>query len=293
MRQAEADRDKAFKGPRDEEKEAARLAVEAARERWKRLKAGPREQDIEQARSELESADINLKLARQKADRLDALYKRDPGAVGVEELETAQAEVQRLRSIVNKAKSYLNMLLDGTRPEDKAEAESLLHQAQANYDMLLAGTRDEDKASAEARVVELRGKLDELKANLNEAVVRAPDRVLVEVLAVRKGDLVAPNQPIIRALRAEDLWVKVYVPETQLGRIHVGQKVQVTIDSYPDRHFEGSITQIGSQSEFTPRNVQSSDERRHEVFAVKVHVADAKEIFKSGMAAEVTLPLDK
>jgi HlyD family secretion protein len=111
------------------------------------------------------------------------------------------------------------------------------------------------------------------------------------VLAVRKGDLVAPNQPILRVLRADDLWVRIYVPETQLGQIRLHEKVDVTVDSDPDRHFEGEITQISPESEFTPRNVQSPDERRFQVFSAKVHVADPQGIFKSGMAAQVTVPL--
>ncbi len=293
LRQAEADRDKACNGPRPEEKEAARLAVEVARQRWNRLQAGPRKQDIEQARYDLESAEVNLKLARQKSERLDRLYKRDAGAVVLEELETAQADTQRCQSLVNKARSFLAVLLEGTRTEEKAEAKSVVDQSQANYALLLSGTRDEDKAAAEANVAGLRGKLEELKANRAEAVVRAPERVVVEILAVRKGDLVAPNQPIVRALRTGDTWVRVYVPETQLGRVRLGEHVEVTSDSYPGQIFQGTVMQIGAQSEFTPRNVQSPDERRHEVFSVKIRVLDPEGVFKSGMAAEVLLPLDK
>jgi multidrug resistance efflux pump len=293
LRQAEADRDKACHGPRPEEKEAARLAVEVARQRWNRLQAGPREQDIYQARCDLESAEVNLHLARQKSERLDRLHKRDAGAVGLEELETAQADAQRCQSLVNKARSYLAILLEGTRAEEKAEAKSLVDQSQANYALLLSGTRDEDKAAAEANVAVLRGKLEELKANRAEAVVRAPDRAIVEILAVRKGDLVAPNQPIVRALRSGDTWVRVYVPETQLGRVRLGQQAEVTSDSYPGRSFQGTVMQIGAQSEFTPRNVQSPDERRHEVFSVKIRVVDPEGVFKSGMSAEVLLPLDE
>jgi multidrug resistance efflux pump len=114
---------------------------------------------------------------------------------------------------------------------------------------------------------------------------------VVEVLAVRKGDLVPPNQPVLRVLRAEDLWVRVYVPETELGKVTLNQAAEVTIDAYPDRRFDGTVMQIASESEFTPRNVQSADERRHQVFGLKVRVADPRGVFKSGMAAEVTLPL--
>jgi multidrug resistance efflux pump len=127
--------------------------------------------------------------------------------------------------------------------------------------------------------------------------VRAPSRAVIEVLSVRKGDLVPPNQPVVRMLKADDLWVRVYVPETQLGKVRVGEKAEVSIDAYPDRRFEGEVIQIDAISEFTPRNVQSVDERRYQVFGVKVRVPqpdDPKEqVFKSGMAAEVYLPLQE
>jgi multidrug resistance efflux pump len=76
-----------------------------------------------------------------------------------------------------------------------------------------------------------------------------------------------------------------------LGKVHLGEDVEVTIDSYPGKRFAGKVIQIASASEFTPRNVQSADERKHQVFAVKVRVDDPQGVFKSGMAAEVTVPL--
>src|SRR5437762_1001407 len=86
-----------------------------------------------------------------------------------------------------------------------------------------------------AALAEARAKLKEIEANLAEAFVRAPERAVVEIVGVRKGDLVPPNTPVVRVLRADDLWVKVYVPETELGKVQLEQKVTVTIDSYPDR----------------------------------------------------------
>ena len=111
------------------------------------------------------------------------------------------------------------------------------------------------------------------------------------VLPIRKGDVVNANQPVARVLRAADLWVKVFVPETELGKVRLGQEVTVSIDAYPGKAFQGTVQQIAGVSEFTPRNVQSVSERRHQVFAVKVRVADPQGAFHSGMAAEVVLPL--
>jgi len=114
----------------------------------------------------------------------------------------------------------------------------------------------------------------------------------VEVLGVRKGDLVPPNTPIVRAMHLDDRWVKVFVPSTQLGKLRHGQAVEVTCDAYPDRRFPGKIIQIATISEFTPRNVATADERAHQVFGVKVQVEDDGLVFKPGMAAEVYVPVE-
>lgn len=288
LRAAEAELEKARAGARAEEKEAARQAVAAAEARWRRLRKGPRDEEVRQAEADLDATEAELRLARQKYDRATRLV-----SVGAsqEEHEVAAASLARLHAQARSARARLDLLKAGTRPEELDEAVAELKRARAQYELLLAGTRSEDLAAAGARVLEARGKLTEAEDRLREAEVRAPERAVVEVLAVRPGDLVAPNQPLLRVLRADDLWVRVYVPETELSRVRLGQKVEVRVDGYPGHCFAGTVTQIAGVSEFTPRNVQSPDERRHQVFGVKVRVADPQGIFKSGMAAEVVVPL--
>jgi multidrug resistance efflux pump len=228
-----------------------------------KAKNGPRPEEIRQARSDLASTEADLKLANEEYERSDRLFRQ--GTEARSDYDTARANLSRAKGRVAANKARL--------------------------DLLLAGTRQEDIDIAQANVVEARGKLQEIKANLTEARVVAPERALVEVVAVRKGDLVPANQPVIRVLRTDDLWVRVYVPETQLGKIHLGQEAAITMDVSPERRFTGVVFQISSESEFTPRNVQSVEERRYQVFGVKVRVADPQGVFKSGMAAEVTFAL--
>jgi multidrug resistance efflux pump len=291
VQSAEADFEKARAGPRPEEKTAAREAVEAARAHWQLLKAGSRAEEIEQARQEFESAEADRKLARLKHERVRRLVPQV--AVSAEEYDAATATLRRTEAQAGAAQARLSLLRAGSRAEEIAEAAAKLKQAQANYDLLLAGSRSEDILAAEARLSEARGKLQEVEANLQEAQVKAAEPEVVEVLAVRKGDLVQPNQIVVRVLRADDLWVKAYVPEPQLGQVRLGQEVQVQIDSYPGRRFIGTVAQVASESEFTPRNVQSADERRHQVFGIKVRVDNPEGIFKSGMAAQVYIPMEK
>jgi multidrug resistance efflux pump len=289
LKGAEALLEKARTGPRTEEKAAAREAARAAEARWKRLKAGSRVEEIGQARAEAEAIEADLERARQDLERQRDIASR--GGSAPAEYDAVSATFKRLERQARAARFHLRLLEAGSRPEEITEAEAEWEKTRANLALLEAGTRREEIDEAESRVADLRAHVRELEANLDEAVVRAPERVVIEVVSVRPGDTVSPNQPVIRALRADDLWVKAYVPETELGKLRLRQAAEVTTDSYPGRRFSGEVSYIASTSEFTPRNVQSADERRHQVFAIKVRVTDPQGIFKSGMAADVSVPL--
>lgn len=286
---ARADLERIRNGPRYEEKENARAALASAEARYQKLKAGFRSEEIEQAQADVDSAEAELINAEHEWQRARQLFERR--ALSQTEYDAMRSSHDRLKGRRAAAEAKLKLLKAGSRPEEVAEAAAEVARMRAAYDLLLQGSRSEDIAAAEARVAELQARVDELKVNLEEAVIRAPEQALIEVLAVRKGDVVVPNQAVVRVLRADDLWVKVYVPETELGKLRLGQTVHVTVDSYPDRCFEGQVYLVNSISEFTPRNVQSADERQHQVFGVKVRVADPQGIFKSGMAATVRVPL--
>ena len=240
-----------------QQQEGRLAAVEAT---LLKAKNGSRPEEIRQAKSDLESNEADLLQAEEDLVRIEALYKAK--TVTRADLDAARAARDRFKGRVASNRAHFEMMQIGSRPEDIA--------------------------LAEANVIEARGKLNEINANMEEAKVISPERAVIEVIAVRQGDLVTPNTPVVRVLRADDLWVRVYVPETQLGKITLNQVATVTIDAYPRRQFSGAVFQISNESEFTPRNVQSIDERRYQVFGVKVRVKDAEGIFKAGMAAQVT-----
>jgi multidrug resistance efflux pump len=203
LQQALADWDKAKNGPREEEKEAAKAALAAAKAKLDRLEAGWREEEKRQAGNELETAVADVKQAGDEFERVAQLYRQRTASRS--EYEVALAARDRSRGRANAARARYDMLMAGSRKEDVAEAREEWHSAKAKYEELLAGTRYEDKLAAEARVAEMRGKLQEIDVNLAEGVVKAPEKAVVDVVAVRKGDLVPPNQLVIRVLRAEDL----------------------------------------------------------------------------------------
>jgi multidrug resistance efflux pump len=274
-------------GARAEEREAADAAAEAALARYERLKAGTRDEEIRQAEADWKRDVATLTVAQQDLRRVEWLFSRSAGTAA--DYDTARAEDGRSVARVAATRARLDLMLAGSRKEDIAEAAAEYKRARANALLLEHGSRSEDIAEAAAALAEARGRLHEVEAQLREAVIRAPERAVVEVLSVRKGDLVAPNQTLVRVLRADDLWVKVYVPETDLARVALSQPVEVHIDGFPGKAFAGTVEQIASESEFTPRNIQSASERRHQVFGVNVRVADPDGVFKAGMAADVVL----
>ena len=281
---------KAIEGPRAEDKAAAKANVAAAQARLDRMRKGFRTEEIAQARSQQQAIEAQLENARQELERQRALLARNATAQST--YEQAVSTFNRLEAEAAAATAKTEMMQSGYRPEEVAEAEADLARFQANYDLLQAGTRREEIDEAAAQVAGLQAQLDELDVKRRERTVYAPERATIEVIGVRPGDIAAPNQPLVTVLRADDLWVKAYISEVDLGHIRLGQQVEVTIDTFPGKRFEGVVTYIASESEFTPRNVQTIDERRHQVFGFKVRVDDPQGVFKSGMAADVYLPLE-
>lgn len=287
MDTAQADYDKA-KITVPLEVKIAKEGSASAKARFDRAKAGPRKEEKEQAASDLETAQAELKQALEDYDRIRALYEKR--SVSRAEYDAALSTRGRARGKVNAAQARVK-LMKKYRQEDIDEAQAEWLKAQAKWKEL-ERTQNEDIALAKTRWQEAKAKVEELDANRKEAVVYAPKKARVDVISVRKGDLISPNQPIARLLYLEDLWIKAYVPETELRKIHYGQlpEVEVLIDGTSKR-FKGKVYYISPISEFTPRNVQSVDERHHQVFAIKIRVDNSEDVFHSGMAAEVLLPV--
>lgn len=150
------------------------------------------------------------------------------------------------------------------------------------------GTRREDIDSARAALDGSESRLAYLRRQLDETLVRAPADGVIQSIDLRPGDLVAAGQPVARILEPGQLWVRVYVPETRLGSIAKGASVSIKVDTWPDRAFSGRIVEISDRAEYTPRNVQTLDQRGDQVFGVKVAIDPSPDL-KAGMAAFVTL----
>lgn len=218
------------------------------------LIAGPRAEEIAAAKADWESQKAQLNFA--EAERKRALELFEKKTISATERDQAVSRAETLKKTVAAAKS--------------------------RYDLLLAGTRPE-------RIAQARAELATIDAQLAEMQLAAPRDSVLEVLSVKIGDVLAPNQEAATLVLNDYIWVRAYVPETWLGYIKLGETVNVRVDSFPEKDFKGEVEQISRAAEFTPRNVQTTAERIKQVYGVKVRL-DAKTDLRPGMAADVYFP---
>jgi HlyD family secretion protein len=219
------------------------------------LEAGPRPEEIAAAKAEWEAQVSELDLARSNARRSEELFAAK--TISATERDQMNTRASSLEKSVAAAKSRYELLKAGTRPEQIAQA---------------------------------RAQLAQIVAQLKEMKIAAPTNCVLEVLSVKVGDVLAQNQQVATLLLPQHIWVRVYVPEPWLGHLKLNDAVTVRVDAFPGKDFHGVIEQIGRQAEFTPRNVQTVEERVKQVFGIKVRLDNSSGDLRGGMAADAFFP---
>jgi multidrug resistance efflux pump len=280
LAQTRAAAEKAERGFRPEEIAQARASAAQAKAEYEQRKNGYRQEDIAAAKADLDRADADEVRTKLDFQRYDALAAKD--LVSKQQRDTAEANWKMALAQKQNAQHKFNELQRGYRTEEIAAAEARYHQTQATLEMYERGSRREDIAAANAAFA-----YDE--ARFRERQVLAPAAATIEVLDVRPGDLIPPNTPVATLLERDQIYVRIYIPETEIGKVRLGQKAEIRVDSFPNQTFSGVVEQINQQAEFLPRNVQTREERVHQVFGVKVRIDDTSHHVLAGMAADVKL----
>jgi HlyD family secretion protein len=245
---------------------AAEATVQARQAVVQRLHAGSRPEEIAQARANVESAKADLVNAEQTWRRLSALGALTSGrAISQQDLDGAKAALGVARARVTVQEKALDLAVIGPRPEDIAEAEAQLRADQAQLDLARLKVADADLISP------------------TDAEVRS--RLL------EPGEMVSPQRPILDLAITDPKWIRAYVSETDLGRVHPGTKAAVSADGFPGRTFAGWIGFISPVAEFTPKPVQTEALRSSLVYEIRVFVHDPRDDMRLGMPATVSLEL--
>jgi RND family efflux transporter MFP subunit len=217
-------------------------------------------------------------IAQLEASELRA--RRDLAAAQIDtairDADAASAQLEFLRADAKRQKDLLARRV--VSPNDAERADSA------------AKTQEKNVEAAQMRIIQARAQLADIESQLKEMQVAAPAKSVLEVLTVKVGDVLPPNGEVATLLLAEHLWVRVYVPETWLGKIKLGEQVRLRVDSFPGKDFPGVVEQINRQAEFTPRNVQTVEDRIKQVFGVKIRLPNDDDHLRAGMAADAYFP---
>lgn len=287
--QAESALQKLLNGSRPEEIAEARAQARAAEQHLARARNGPRPQEVDAARAEVAAAAADHEFSRATLGRIDEL-SRD-GVISRQERDNAQADYDRTGARLRSARQRLELLLAGSRREEIAEAEQMFDEAVARWRMVERGARAEDVAAARAELERARATSELIEVQRTELVVKSPAPAVVEVLEVRPGDVIRAGAPVATLIEVDRLWVRAYAPGPELGHLHLGKAARVSVDTFSDVSFPARIAQIASRGSFTPRNIQTREERSQQVFAVRARIDDGRRLLRPGMAA--TLTIDK
>lgn len=265
------------------------------------------------SRSNYNQVQASLKNSELNLERYKKLYSED--ALSKQQLDLSQSQYDALKAQLNSARANINQVknsLDGAeinyknmkniyenRTQQKQgviNAETQIDIAKTNVkiaqdrlNLLKASAKKEDLDILRAGVVQAEASRKLSEIQLIKSTIKTPLNGIVLQKNIEKGENISIGNSVAVIADISRIWLKIYISETQIGKINLGQKVNVKVDSFPDKVFQGVIKQIGSKAEFTPRNVQTKEERVNQVFSVKVLIPNKDNLLKAGMPADAEI----
>jgi membrane fusion protein YbhG len=236
----------------------AQAGVELADAQYKLLRNGARQEDIQQGEDALKQLESSLKVATDDYNRMKDLYAAK--SISKQQFDNAESKYVITKAQLNSAKENLKKLQNFARPEDLEAAKARLDQAKANADLL--------------------------RKQINDAYIVAPVSGIVTNKPVEVGELVGVGSTIVTISQLSTLNLMIYVSDSDLGKVKLNGNADIVIDTYPDKTFPGRIVYISPVAEFTPKNIQTKEDRTKLVFGVKLEVDNKDGILKAGMPAD-------
>jgi HlyD family secretion protein len=274
--------------------ESRQASLRQAEARLDLLLAGSRQQEKEQARAAASEVRTQNELARQDWERAQVLYKND-------DISTSQRDQFRSRfdatsSALKRLEEQLALVMEGPRKEDITAARAQVDQAKAAIKFAEASRlelkrREQELESRRAQVEQARGQLGITDVLLDDTTVAAPINGVVLVKSAESGEIIAAGTTIATLGDIDKPWLRGYVGEKDLGRVKLGMKVKVTTDSAPGKSYAGKITFIASEAEFTPKQIQTQEERVKLVYRIKIEVENPGHELKLNMPADAEILL--
>ena len=241
----------------------AEAGAQVAEAQLQLLKQGARNEDVIQAEEGLKQAKANLEFAQATKDRNEKLYKSS--SITKQQWDDISAKYDIANAQFVSATENLKKIKNLARPEEIKQAEANLNRQIASVDLL--------------------------RKNISDSYVTSPLNGFVVKKYVEEGESVSPMSSLLMLSDLSYVDLVIYVSETELGKVQLGQEASVTVDTFPDKTFKGKVIYISPSAEFTPKNIQTKDERVKLVFAVKIHIPNPNFELKDGIPADAVITL--
>ena len=274
-------------GSRPEEIREAASAERQLQARLEELLAGSRSQEVAAAQAALARATAETERARADYKRYEGLYKKE--IVSAQQNDSVRTAYETAQARQREAEEQLKLVQEGPRKEQIEQARAAWRQAEEHYALVKEGPRRETIDQARARLEQAKQVLALAETRFSYATVVSPLSGVVLSKNIEAGEYVAAGTPVVTVGDLESVWVRAYINETDLGRVKVGQKARVTTDTYQGRVYDGRVSFIASEAEFTPKNVQTEKERVKLVYRVKVDIQSLNMELKPGMPVDVDI----
>ena len=274
------------------EVEKAEAAVKALEAQVMELKTGYRDQEIQQSRLALETARIAMEEARKDQKRDTQLFQRK--VIAEKTMDASSLRYETALREYGRAQQAHALIKEGYRNEAiemgrfrLLETQAMLKLARINLQKIEVAEKEVEVARA--RVQAVRAALDMAEIQLGYTELRAPFRGIVDSRNMEPGEVASAGQEVISLSDLSEVDLKIFVDETEIGRVKPGQKVDVKIDTFADKTYQGKVSFISSESEFTPKIIQTRKERVKMVYLVKINIPNPALELKSGMPADAWL----
>jgi len=269
--------------------------LDAAQAALRDLLAGSRTQEIEQARAAVTRAKTEKDKAAKDWERAQVLYKNED--ISASDRDQFKTRYESAEASLRQAEEQLALVIEGPRKETIAASRSQVVRSQAN--LRLAGAsrlelkrQQQEMATREAEINQARAELAVLETQLQDTIAVSAIDGVVLVKAAEVGEVLAAGATVVTIGDWDHPWLRGYINEQDLGKVKLGMKSRVTTDSYPGKVYEGSLSFISSNAEFTPKQIQTPEERVKLVYRIKIDIANPAHELKSNMPADARIVLD-
>jgi HlyD family secretion protein len=287
VRAAQAQLTELSTGSLPEEIAQAEAAYDLAQARLKELETGARPQELAAAEAAFERARSDLEKWRLEYARQENLFRKE--VISAREREAIQNAFEAARTRHQEALEHLKLVREGPRREQIEQARAAARQAKEHLTLVIKGPRREAVDRARAGLDQAHQALAQAETRLAYTRLLAPVGGMVLSENVEAGEYVSAGTPVVTIGDLDKVWLRAYISETDLGRVKVGQRVRLTTDTFPGKVYEGRITFLSSQAEFTPKNVQTQKERVKLVYRIKVEFPNPNLELKPGMPADARI----